>query len=144
MNDTDDLESPLVASSACPHCGYDKPHGHTVEQLAAYKRDREAADGYVSTLVKQPTKEGWYLCKRVSLFGSAGEHWQLDWQRKFMESMRSAHYADPDGIPEVCWWGNAHGTLGFHLRHGIGVPGLSGAETRRALPVNAELWRELP
>jgi hypothetical protein len=45
----------------CPICGFDEPHGHDEDVIAAWRADQIRADGWTSAIVRLPQKDGDYL-----------------------------------------------------------------------------------
>ena len=144
---------------ACPICGYDKPHHHPDNQVAAYREDQMRNDGWISTTHRNPRESGWYLCLGVDVpadqYGTSrgigdNPRWsQLSWFKWVRDAAvhaAGAHYVSEAELQEVLFFDDRPGAAvrGWRLRNFLGDATPSGVETRRAVWAQPTFWRELP
>jgi hypothetical protein len=134
-------ERVLHASSECPICGYDKPHGHDAATVEAYRSDQIRRDGWISTAVRLPqggpaVADRYFLCRghrlQVPKDADYNNIHYLSYQRM------SEHAGYPAEVLEF------DATRGFYLLHRAGNAKMSGAEGRTPVYVSPTHWMPLP
>lgn len=130
----DDDRAAARGTFACPICGQETPHGHEPHVVAAYNDDQRRLDGWTSTDVKLPTRQGFYLCRGHDLGKQAGNP---DRRRHVAQAAIDRCEHEKGGFPaEVLQFRD-----GWRL---FSTPFVGSAMDRADIIVYPTHWRELP
>lgn len=128
-----------VGTFACPICGHDKPHAHTVEAASAYNDDQIRNDGWTSSACRMPKEKGFYLIKDFTFLNVDSARYSYvkllaGWRRP-CPSLGMA--------PEVAEYGHIHEPDYFRLLY---HPIANDRVEQSYLPVlvHPKFWRPLP
>lgn len=126
----------VVGTYACPICGYDKPHGHEENVIAAYRADQIRNDGWFSVVVNQPKSSGLYLVRGHHLKRPKNDPFNISYL-EYQRRGESRGY-----LAEVVHYD--HILHRFYLLHFAGNAQHDGHEGRHAVYISPTQWREIP